>query len=242
MVTMNEKLGIELSGYKDFPTGEMVDKGATLQFYLGEPTVDSGASMTLTKADGEKTVWWPWQFHFHAPSEHTVGGQLMDLEIHFVHLPPDYDPDAPFNAAVLGVFFDRSAGGNEPNPFIESLMFQESGESWDVTNVDVKKFLDGLDTKSFMSYEGSLTTPPCTEGVKWTVLLEAQPISDKQLKYYTDRYAGNPDFASGAGTNRITLPLHDRKVYYTGYTGEQSEEGAAALGAAALALVALLNF
>ena len=242
MVTMNEKLGIELSGYKDFPVGEMVDKGSTLQFYLGEPTVDSGASMTLTKADGEKTVWWPWQFHFHAPSEHTVGGQLMDLEIHFVHLPPDYDPEAPFNAAVLGVFFDRSAGGNEPNPFIESLMFQESGESWDVTNVDVKKFLDGLDTKSFMSYEGSLTTPPCTEGVKWTVLLEAQPISDKQLKYYTDRYAGNPDFASGAGTNRITLPLHDRKVYYTGYTGEQSEEGAAALGAAALALVALLNF
>jgi carbonic anhydrase len=152
MVTMSEKMGIELSGYKDFPTGEMVDLGATLQFYLGEPTVDSGAKMTLTKADGEMTEWWPWQFHFHAPSEHTVGGQLMDLEIHFVHLPPDYDPEGVFNAAVLGVFFDRSAGGNEPNPFIESLMFQEGGAAWDVTNVDVKKFLDGLDTKSFMSY------------------------------------------------------------------------------------------
>ena len=52
----------------------MLDLGATLQFMLGEPAVDPCAKMTLTKSDGEKTEWWPWQFHFHAPSEHTVGG------------------------------------------------------------------------------------------------------------------------------------------------------------------------
>ena len=59
----------------------MHDLGTTLQFYMGEPTVDSCAKMILTRADGEKIEYWPWQFHFHAPSEHTIGGQHMDLEI-----------------------------------------------------------------------------------------------------------------------------------------------------------------
>ena len=83
--------------------------------------------------------------------------------------------------------------------------------------MNVKEFLDGIDKKSFISYEGSLTTPPCTEGVRWTVLLEPQPISDEQLKHFTDRYADNPNFASGAGNNRITQPLNGRIVYQSDY-------------------------
>ena len=165
----------------------------------------------------------------------------MDLEIHFVHLPPGgLGPDDPFNAAVLGVFFDREAGGNEPNKFIESLKFNEDSESWEVEDVNVRNFLWGLDRESFMSYDGSLTTPPCTEGVRWSVLLQAQSISEAQLKAFTRRHAGDPNFAGGKGSNRITMPLNDRKVYYTGFTAEKS--GATSLGAAALALVALLNF
>jgi len=60
----------------------------------------------------------PLQFHFHAPSEHTVDGDLMDLEIHFVHA---LSSDAN-QYAVVGFFFDVEKGGDQENPFITSLL------------------------------------------------------------------------------------------------------------------------
>ncbi len=63
-------------------------------------------------------------------------------------------------------------------------------------------FLDSLTLQDFWSYDGSLTTPPCTEGIKWSVLKKVQPISEVQLKKFTDLYAGNPEFAAGKGNNR----------------------------------------
>ena len=164
------KMNIGLSGYQNFETGVMTDLGATLQFNtLAE---NKEATMTLMRADGETTEWKPLQFHFHAPSEHAIGGQLFDLEVHFVHLPEGGpDPDGQGFAAVLGVIFDRLAGGDECNPFIDSLKFNENTEEWEVEDVNVKDFLDTINTDIFMSYDGSLTTPPCTEGVKWSLLL-----------------------------------------------------------------------
>ena len=60
----------------------------------------------------------PLQFHFHAPSEHTVDGDLMDLEIHFVHA---LSSDAN-QYAVVGFFFDVEKGGDQENPFITSIL------------------------------------------------------------------------------------------------------------------------
>lgn len=55
------------------------------------------------------------QYHMHAPSEHTVDGELYDLEFHFVH------NDSAGVLSVLGVFFDQEKGGTDENPFIKSL-------------------------------------------------------------------------------------------------------------------------
>lgn len=66
--------------------------------------------MALTFADGSIAQFVPLQFHIHAPSEHTFDGALRDLELHFVHL---YEGGAL--GAVIGVSFDRVAGGNEDN-------------------------------------------------------------------------------------------------------------------------------
>ena len=136
--------------------------------------------MTLDLSDGSEVSFYPAQFHFHAPSEHLVEGYKFDLEVHFVHLPEDGFQDDAY-ASVIGVFFDRVKGGNEDNYFIDSLF--GSGPE---TVIPIEDFLSGIDTSEFWSYPGSLTTPPCTEGIKWNVIKSVQPISDRQLKYFTD--------------------------------------------------------
>lgn len=56
----------------------------------------------------------------------------------------------------------------------------------------------------FWSYDGSLTTPPCTEGIKWSVLKSVQPISEAQLAKFTALWAGDAAYAEGKGNNRVT--------------------------------------
>ena len=85
--------------------------------------------------------------------------------------------------AVIGVSFDRVAGGNEDNYFLDQIIpvynTAPSVKKLDAQNTYIKSFLNSLDFTKFWSYSGSLTTPPCTEGIKWSVLKEAQPISDR---------------------------------------------------------------
>ena len=81
----------------------------------------------------------PIQFHFHSPSEHTIGGKFFDLELHIVHKYKGTKGDL---GAVLGIFFDREVGGNHPNDFIESLQFSRAApEGNPITNVNMKDFV-----------------------------------------------------------------------------------------------------
>lgn len=79
-----------------------------------------------------------------------------------------------------------------------------------VADLNLQGLLDSLDEEDFWSYDGSFTTPPCTEGVKWTVIKAAQPMSQAQ-KNILDRMGP---------TNRETLPLNDRTLYEGGLTAE----------------------
>jgi carbonic anhydrase len=78
--------------------------------YLEKDTVKmspiTDGILQVHTALGDDLVFYPAQLHFHAPSEHTVNGKHYDLELHIVHLT---EAGAP--GAVIGVFFDREAGG-----------------------------------------------------------------------------------------------------------------------------------
>ena len=130
----------------------------------------------------------PLQLNFHSPSEHTVGGKYYDLEMHIIH---QYKGTSGQLGAVIAIFFDVEEGGDFYNSFIGSLDFENAvpyspGDpdppndeepippifGTPLLNVQLASLLTAIDMTKYWSYPGSLTTPPCTEGIKWTVIKE----------------------------------------------------------------------
>lgn len=158
-----------------------------------QTTLTSGG-FTKTYPNGHSSEFAAAQFHMHSPSEHTVDGKFYDMELHVVHAYAEGGL-----GGVLGVFFDRSAG-NIDNPFLDKLpasLFTSATavDDTEVSDIDVNSWLESID-KAHWNYSGSLTTPPCTEGIKWTVFSDVQPISDAQLKKFTDLW-------ESTGNNRL---------------------------------------
>lgn len=222
----NEMMQINGYGYAndgDVDRAKLVDS-----VYVGY----TGGEFVKKFADGSKSVFTPLQYHFHAPSEHTWDGKNYDLEVHFVH---KYAGTSAKLGAVIGVAFDRAAGGNFENGFIQELIDNSQASSSRREDINTAAFLESVDMSEYWEYPGSLTTPPCSEGIKWTVIKEVQPISEEQLKWFTDKWAGKQDFAKGMGNNRVVQPLNSRTLYYSGATAGFT----ASLATVALALSAL---
>uniref|UniRef100_A0A0D9X8S5 Carbonic anhydrase n=1 Tax=Leersia perrieri TaxID=77586 RepID=A0A0D9X8S5_9ORYZ len=123
------------------------------------------------------------QLHWHSPSEHTVDGRRYDLELHLVH------QDSKKINAVIGILY---VIGN-PDPFIRTLepsikkIANRKGKSEPIGMVDpsLAKSKDPV----YYRYNGSLTTPPCTEGVIWTVFKMTQTVAKYQLDLLRDAVA-----------------------------------------------------
>jgi len=136
------------------------------------------------------------QFHFHAPSEHTINGHHYPFEAHFVHTDKDG------NIAVLGVLFKV---GKE-NPELQKVWNQmptKVGEK-KVLLSKVNPYMLLPKSKDYYRYSGSLTTPPCSEGVRWFVFKEVVELSEKQLEQFK-KVLGFPN-------NRPVQPINARKV------------------------------
>lgn len=167
--------------------------------------------------DRSTEVFKPLQFHFHSPSEHTFNGLHYDLELHVYHISID-----KLHKSVVAVFFDMQAGGNKSNPFIQSLFTSndnssiDGNESWTPVDVSLQDLYKKLDKKKMFHYEGSLTTPPCSQNVEWQIINDPQPISPEQLARFKNKWSNNKLFAGGRGNNRLTQPLFDRKIYFMG--------------------------
>jgi carbonic anhydrase len=117
------------------------------------------------------------QYHFHTPSEHTRKGKSYPLEIHFVH----YTPDGKF--AVLGVMVSEGEFNDELQKIIDNLPFNPDKKIYEHPEVivDANKLLPE-NLSRYLTYSGSLTTPPCTEGVSWFLLYDFMHASASQIK------------------------------------------------------------
>jgi len=119
------------------------------------------------------------QFHFHHPSEHTVQGKAYPGELHLVHR------NAKGELAVLGIFL---AIGPNDDPGFERLVSHlphVAGDSVPFSEpVDLASLLQDHagEAEPIYTYHGSLTTPPCSEGVKWTVRGRPVRISQRQMQ------------------------------------------------------------
>jgi carbonic anhydrase len=137
------------------------------------------------------------QFHFHTPSEHKIAGKAAAMEAHFVHR------NAVGKLAVVGVMMNEGI----ENPLISKVWdaILPSGKTNIVSNskIDAMSLLP-LD-KSYYSYAGSLTTPPCSEGVNWTILTAPITVSTAQIRDFKKLYPVNARPIQSTNTRKIEL-------------------------------------
>ena len=116
--------------------------------------------------------------------------------------------------AIIAVFFDIEDGGEADNEFITALFnAMDNRNQPDAPEVPIRQFLGSIDMSKFWSYDGSFTSPPCAEGVKWSIIKEVQTLSPAQLQRFTSYLAEDSSFANGNGNNRSVQPLKDRTLY-----------------------------
>jgi carbonic anhydrase len=124
------------------------------------------------------------QFHFHSPSEHQIAGKAFDMELHLVHR------NQAGALVVIGVLIEKG----KQNPMVQKI--------WDVmpNEVNVEKRIPELQInvekllpkdRSFYRYTGSLTTPPCSEGVEWIVMRETIALSPNQISRFQQAFPQN---------------------------------------------------
>ncbi len=174
---------------------DIIDNGHTIQI-----TVDEGSTFTF----GDKTYSLK-QFHFHTPSEHTIDGEHAPMEMHMVHQSEDG------SLAVVGVLFKEGAVPNENFAKIVANLPNAKGESKHITDINLELKVHLPNDNYAYHYVGSLTTPPCSEGVQWLVLRDPVSLTTEQIAAFSSRIGPN---------NRPTQPVNDRTVMVDDLVGQ----------------------
>jgi carbonic anhydrase len=192
--------------YKDAPF-HVVNNGHTLSEI--EPLSETAKSryprhgQTVLHFDKDSTIVFDGdlylleQFHFHAPSEHTIDQRHYPLELHLVHHNERHE------AAVVAVFIQEG----QHNPFFEKFLDHAPHKVGEF--IEDKEHLINPETllpksRTYYRYYGSYTTPPCHEGVVWAVMHEPIEVSTEQVRRFRA--------LMGHGNARPTQPLHKRFV------------------------------
>ncbi|MFT3817291.1 MAG: carbonic anhydrase family protein [Rubrivivax sp.] len=151
----------------------VVDNGHTVQVNIG-----GGNSIQVGGRRYELV-----QFHFHRPSEERINGRQYDMSLHLVHKDPEG------RLAVVGLLLERGA----PQPVVQSvwnnLPLEKGMEQMASASLDLNGLLPA--DRGYYTYMGSLTTPPCSEGVLWMVMRQPVPVSQAQIDIFARLYPMN---------------------------------------------------
>jgi carbonic anhydrase len=176
-------------GYRPVPL-VITDTGFTMQV-----NVPPGSGGITVGEDHYELV----QFHVHRPSEEKIRGQRSALVVHLVH------KSAAGKVAVVAVLFSRGKGNPVLKQFMENLPPPGQKEkAVPGATLDLNQLLPSA--RGYYTFDGSLTIPPCTEGVRWFVLKRVMQARSGDILLFATRY---PDNA------RPTQPTHGRKVEQT---------------------------
>jgi len=137
------------------------------------------------------------QFHFHTPSEHLINNKSFAMEMHIVH------QGGSAGSAAVGILFNVG----KPNECLKNVFeapAPRAGCDKFIGDIDVSCFFDAHWDGQFFQYRGSLSTPPCTEGLEWYVRKTPVTLSQDQLDVFKTRYLVN---------NRPVQPLNHRPLY-----------------------------
>jgi carbonic anhydrase len=153
------------------PSGTAQNNGETVQANLAE-----GGHIMIGDTRYDLV-----QYHFHSPAEHAVDGTRQEAEVHFVHRA---------TSGALAVVGVTLTGGGTSGAFDALLAAAplEEGEA-PLGPTEPASFLP--QDRSYFRYAGSLTTPPCTEIVLWTVMQSSSAVSDAAIATFRSRFAPN---------------------------------------------------
>ena len=108
---------------------------------------------------------------------------------------------------MVGILFEISTDTTYQNEVFNQIVPALKASSYNDEDtykgtVNLANFLSSLDARDFYNYDGSFTTPPCTEGINWFVIKKPLLISKTQFDSFNNHWAGNITFANGNGNNR----------------------------------------
>jgi carbonic anhydrase len=187
--------------------------------------VDKGSSIEI-----EGKTYNLLQFHFHDTSEHTMNGQAAPMEVHFVHQSADGE------LAVVGAMINRGAANTAYAPVLAHMPATESEpETISGVTIDAATMLPA--DRTYYRYEGSLTTPPCTEGVNWFVLHGGLTFSDAQIAAYAALFPNDARPVQSLGSRTFLLSTNLGPTVGMPRTGTPDPAYPAALIVAAFALL-----
>lgn len=163
----------------------VIDNGHTVQVNLesGNRIVVNGRRYELI------------QFHFHRPSEERLNGRQFDMVAHLVH------KDLEGKLAVIAVLIEEGKGHPIVQQVWNNLPLEKRTEQPGLHGIDLMKLLP--EDRRYVTYMGSLTTPPCTEGVLWMVIKQPVSVSRQQIDTFSRFYPMNA---------RPVQPIGDRLI------------------------------